>query len=293
MTRTGRVPELLAHTAEPTLAMNPADAVRLGVTDGGFARIETDAGTVVLRAETTHALRRGEVFAPMHWTDEFSANGPVDRAVSARRDPLSGQPALKSTPARVVALQTVWHGLLLRSEADVALEGVHWTRVPVEAGHLFRLSGLDAMPQGAALDALAARLLAVPDDAELLEMKDARRGVARRAVLRGGKLLGLLMVAPIGTALPAPEALAAMLGQEVADAARGRLLSGRIGGEASEGKRVCACFGVTDQAIRHACVTHRLRSSKEVGELLGAGTNCGSCVPEIDRLLKDVREPAA
>ena len=61
---------------------------------------------------------------------------------------------------------------------------------------------------------------------------------------------------------------------------------------ADEGPRVCACFGVTRDAIRHAIVTKRLTSPHEIGEALRAGTNCGSCVPEIEGILRDVRVPA-
>jgi assimilatory nitrate reductase catalytic subunit len=37
MTRTGRVPRLMAHQDEPELTMHPEDAVRCGVTDGALA----------------------------------------------------------------------------------------------------------------------------------------------------------------------------------------------------------------------------------------------------------------
>ena len=84
-----------------------------------------------------------------------------------------------------------------------------------------------------------------------------------------------------------------MLGAPVADNARGRLLAGRLYDKAAaEGPRICACFGVTRDAIRHAVVTHRLRTAAEIGVVLGAGTNCGSCIPELEEILRDVRMPA-
>jgi assimilatory nitrate reductase catalytic subunit len=86
---------------------------------------------------------------------------------------------------------------------------------------------------------------------------------------------------------------AAVLGAPVPDAARARLLAGRPQDQAvSEGPRVCACFGVARDAIRHAAVTHRLRTVTEIGVVLRAGTNCGSCIPEIEEILRDVRMPA-
>ena len=58
------------------------------------------------------------------------------------------------------------------------------------------------------------------------------------------------------------------------------------------GRKVCACFGVTRDAIRHAVATHRLGSVQQIGVLLRAGTNCGSCIPELEEILRDVRMPA-
>jgi assimilatory nitrate reductase catalytic subunit len=72
------------------------------------------------------------------------------------------------------------------------------------------------------------------------------------------------------------------------------LLAGRSGdGTIAGGPRVCACFGVSRDAVRHAAVTHRLRTVMEIGVVLRAGTNCGSCVPELEEILRDVRMPAS
>ena len=63
MTRTGRVPELARHTPEPLLAINPADAARLGVADGALVELSTGHGNIRLpfrsgpRARRPHNLR--------------------------------------------------------------------------------------------------------------------------------------------------------------------------------------------------------------------------------------------
>ena len=41
-------------------------------------------------------------------------------------------------------------------------------------------------------------------------------------------------------------------------------------------------------AIRHAVATQRLRSTAEIGAALRAGTNCGSCLPELQQILAEV-----
>jgi assimilatory nitrate reductase catalytic subunit len=291
MTRTGQVPQLAAHTPEPMASINPLDAATLGLEAGALARVATEHGSVLLRVEPNHAQRRGELFAPMHWTREFASTGPVAQVVGAECDALSGQPALKATPARITAVATQYRGLLLRHHAAPPLAGVHWVRIAVERGEMFRLTGLDPLPAGAALDRFAASLLHAPG-AELIEMVDAARGVLRRAALRDGVLEACVILARNGVALPAETEFAALLGTVVPPAGRARLLAGRAA-QAPEGPRICACLGITEAAIRHACVANRLRSLAELSDLLGAGTSCGSCVPELEKILRDVRIPAS
>ncbi len=290
MTRTGRVPELAAHAPEPTLAVNPLDAAALGIGTDALARVETEHGAVLLRVAPSHAQRRGEVFAPMHWTHEFASTGPVDGVVDAACDAVSGQPALKATVARITPVATRFTGLLLRRNAAPPPSGAHWVRVPVEHGEMFRLLGLDPLPSGVALDRFASSLLQAPGS-DVVEMIDPTRGVLRRAALRDGVLEACLMLARTGVALPHEAEFAAVLGTIVPPQARARLLSGRGTGP-DEGPRLCACLGVTAGAIRHACVSNRLSSVAELGDLLGVGTNCGSCIPELEKILRDVRAPA-
>jgi assimilatory nitrate reductase catalytic subunit len=293
MTRTGRLPSLMAHTAEPFLTLNPADAATLGIAQGEFTQLTTDHGSLVLRADLRHSQRRGEVFAPMHWTDRFSSSGPVGQAISARVDPISGQPELKATPAHLTPVPTHFHGLLLRRRGGRLPGTGHWVRIPIEEGQLYRLAGMAPLPEGEALASLIDTLLDAPKGADRLEMSDPRRGVLRVAVVHDAAVEACLFLARDLAALPSPATVIAMLGAPVPDSARPLLLSGRLFDRtATEGPRVCACFGVSRDAVRHAVVTHGLRSVGEIGELLRAGTNCGSCIPELQEILRDVRVPA-
>jgi assimilatory nitrate reductase catalytic subunit len=296
MTRTGLAPNLMTHTPEPLLTMHPADAAGAGIEDGTLARVSTGDGEILLRAEIKHTQRRGEIYAPMHWTDRFASAGPVARVVGALRDPISGQPELKATPADVTPVTAFFHGTLLRRTSG-ALTGpladlCHWVRVPLIEGHLYRLTGLSPLPNDAAR--YAESLIAAPDGVEWLEVSDPKRGAIRIAALLDGAVEGALFLARDPGALPSDAALTPILGAPVADAARGRLLAGELYDKAAaEGPRICACFGVTRDAIRHAVVAHRLRSCAEIGVVLGAGTNCGSCIPELEEILRDVRMPAS
>jgi assimilatory nitrate reductase catalytic subunit len=63
------------------------------------------------------------------------------------------------------------------------------------------------------------------------------------------------------------------------------LLSGRsTQGLASAGPIVCACFGVGRATICDA-IAAGAATAAEIGMRLKAGTNCGSCIPELKRLI--------
>ena len=71
----------------------------------------------------------------------------------------------------------------------------------------------------------------------------------------------------------------------LSDDQRRMLLSGKSAdGLASAGPIVCACFGVGRATICDA-IAAGARTAAEIGAKLKAGTNCGSCIPELKRLI--------
>jgi assimilatory nitrate reductase catalytic subunit len=69
------------------------------------------------------------------------------------------------------------------------------------------------------------------------------------------------------------------------DDQRRMLLSGKSAdGLESAGPIVCACFGIGRTAICDA-IARGAGSAAAIGAQLKAGTNCGSCIPELKRLI--------
>jgi assimilatory nitrate reductase catalytic subunit len=58
-------------------------------------------------------------------------------------------------------------------------------------------------------------------------------------------------------------------------------------GFSERGAVVCSCFSVGRQTLIDAIRSQRLSSTREIGAALRAGTNCGSCLPELDALLTE------
>jgi assimilatory nitrate reductase catalytic subunit len=290
MTRTGRVPRLMTHTPAPRLALNPEDAGVLGLRDGALVHVGSKDGSIVLRMTLDQSLRRGDAFAPMHWTDQFCSSGPIERLVHALCDPISGQPDLKATKVRVAAVTECWQGLLLRppGSAFATPDAVYWSRVPLASGEAFELAGWAELPAFIDSEEALRQLLGVSEAVELVSYSDARRNAYRYAAIGDGRLTACVFFAQPGEALPDRTEIARRLGQPLSPAARFGLLAGVTTTEpTSRGRLVCSCFGVDETLITTTIRAKGLRTAEQVGSAIQAGTNCGSCVAELKRLLAD------
>ena len=91
--------------------------------------------------------------------------------------------------------------------------------------------------------------------------------------------------------LPSCDWLAKLFdGHVLDDAERGHLLRGTPPqGRQDEGAIVCSCFSVGVNTLTRAISKQGLDTPEALGVALNAGTNCGSCVPELRRLISDVQ----
>ncbi|HEX3486435.1 MAG TPA: molybdopterin-dependent oxidoreductase [Micropepsaceae bacterium] len=291
MTRTGRVPRLMTHAGEPVLAIHPRDAADHGLMPGGFARLENEQGAIVMRASITETQRQGEVFAPMHWTDQFSSAGAIDRLVHENTDAISGQPDLKGARVGVSAVTMLWTGLLLRRTAATPDLGgtVYWAKAPLQSGFAFDLAGWTELSSIIRSEAILRRLLQIPGEAELVSYSDPKKSIFRYAGLSGGRLEACLFLAPAGVELPPREHAARLLGQDLETAGRLSLLAAHTPDAASApDKIVCACFAVGCNSLASTIRKKNLKDVSDIGSAMQAGTNCGSCIPELKKLLQEV-----
>ncbi|MER6519533.1 molybdopterin oxidoreductase family protein [Streptomyces sp. NPDC001553] len=109
------VPALVGGSNRCTLHVHPQDADRLGLTDGGRARITADGGSLEVPVEITDAVRTGVVSLPHGWGhDRAGSRLSVARAVpganvnqlldGSRLDPLSGTAVLNGFPVELAPL---------------------------------------------------------------------------------------------------------------------------------------------------------------------------------------------
>jgi len=279
MTRTGKSARLLAHIPEPVLSIHPDDAS--GMADGGLAEVSSAWGSAVLRLRHDAGLRRGTVFAPMHWTAQFCPAARVNTTVNPAVDPWSGQPELKHTPVRVRAWDAAWHGFVLARE-NLGTDLAPWCAILPVGDGVWRHEVAGDEPAFARL-----RGLLREGGEGWIALEDAATGLHRAALVRDARLMGVVFIGP-DHLLPPRDWLISLFAGPLSPETRRCVLAGRPADGRVADPYVCVCHGVGEAAIRRA-VADGCDSFEAVGRATRAGTNCGSCRPEIRGLLANCR----
>ncbi len=276
MTRTAKSPRLSQHIAEPFVEIHPEDAARLGLAPAAIAELTSATGRALLRVVVTDRGTPGQVFAPMHWTEETASAGRIDALVAAAVDPVSGQPESKAAVVHAAPFAAAWYGFAIARDEPLPTTA-YWARARARGGWRMELADRERPEDW---EDFARRLFARPG-AQAVSMIDAGRGLARIALVEDGRVAAALFAAP-GPVAVARAHLAGLIGAP----ADGSLLSGRPGAESPDpGAMICACFDVGVNTILSAIQDRRLTSVQAIGRALQAGTNCGSCRPELAALL--------
>ncbi|TFW20661.1 nitrate reductase [Duganella callida] len=291
MTRTGKSATLADHIAESFVDMHPQDALLSGVREGELARITSGWGAMVARVQHGGGIPRGSVFIPIHWNGQTASDARVGALVNPVVDPVSGEPEFKHTPVRVEQFRVNWHGFVL-SRDELNLDSIaHWTRIQGREFARYELAGRNTIED---YTQWARALLGVTDpDADWLEYEDKTAGVYRAVHVVDDRIAQCIFLSPRQD-MPSRAWLASLfVKQELSEIDRVGLLVGMpVEKGADTGPTVCSCFGVGRNTICNAIVEHDLKTVAEVTACLKAGGNCGSCVPEIKKILVHTRVEA-
>ncbi|MFN3526745.1 MAG: molybdopterin dinucleotide binding domain-containing protein, partial [Paracoccus sp. (in: a-proteobacteria)] len=277
MTRTGLSPRLSQHLAEPFLEIHPQDAATLGLAPASLAQVSSPHGTAILRVLISPKTAPGHPFAPIHWTGETAPTGRIDALIPSLTDPHSGQPASKSAAVAIRPFAATWYGYAI-SRANPRPDCDYWAKAPIRGGTQLELAGRSAPDDWRAW---ASALFGQTPDAEV---SDPARGITRMAFTENGRLTAALFIAPQPVLLSRSHLATAL------DSDSPAILAGQPGADRPDpGPTVCACLNVGLNTILRAITDQQLISVDSIGAALGAGTNCGSCRPELAALL--ARQP--
>ena len=325
MTRTGTLGRLFGHVAEPCVQLHPHDMERRQLKNGDLVHVTSKRGSIVVPVQADATVGLSQAFMAMHWGSEFlsgcSSTGErlagVNALTTSAFCPTSKQPELKHAAVKVLKAELPWTLLAMAwlpadSAQDVreALAALmaqfplfqFTSCVPFSnntplnepgrerMGVLLRAAAHEPPP-----DAIIERIEALIGlaTADTLRYADQKRGQRRAArLVRHGSATMLEAIVLAGDT-SAEGWLKTLLQEELPAQSYGRLLL-VPGAKApvavqSRGKPVCTCLNVTDAAITTELAQCHGTDADRLAQLQGklrCGTNCGSCLPELKRMVR-------
>ena len=295
MSRTGRIARLYNHVEEPILSMSEQDMRRRQLLDGDIVRVTSRRGAMVLPVMASSEMRAGQTFMPMHWGAQFMSSHGANGLMPSAFDPVSKQPELKHAAVRVEKLNLPWQLVVMRVAGAEASDWL--TRVqPLLRKFTYAAAGmfgrdlpsiiLRARHETAPPPELIARLDALLefDHESSLTYADSRRGISKRVTIEHGQVTAVRLMGETA----ARDWLKEVMAQgSAADAVRPWVLAPLTAppaGSRSRGRIVCNCFDVAQQDIQSEITRGANLASLQT--TLKCGTECGSCMPELKRLVE-------
>ena len=274
MTRSGLSARLSTHRPEPFVEVHPADARAAGLADGAFARISTAHGACIMKVVVSGGQQAGSLFVPIHWSDATASCARVGDLVAPHTDPHSGQPEAKATPAAIAPVSFSLRGFVRTRHQLTFPEGTWWARGAVAQCIEYRLA--------TNLGPLHWHDFAQRVFAGRGRFADRLAGGTYSAgAFVDDELDGCLCVGPAEE--PLQFTLSAADGSDEDGLASARRLHESI---RADEPVVCACFQVKLDSVRKAIACGETSTLVQIGKKLRAGTNCGSCIAELKRLIK-------
>ena len=328
MSRTGTLGRLFGHVAEPSVQMNANDMARRLLKEGDLVHVTSKRGSIVVPLQASPEVGASQAFIAMHWGGEYlsglsSIGEPlagVNALTTSAYCPTSKQPELKHAAVKILKAELPWtllamawlpagESLAARNALKPLMKAFPFTSCVPFANNT------PLSEQGAAREGVLFRAAAhiVPPDELLLQIEkilgltsndalhyaDKKRGQRRTAkltrVAEHAELTGFLLAGDTS----AEAWIRTVLEGELPAQTYGRLLlsPGAKAPAAVEarGKLVCTCLNVTDAAIDAHLATARGSDTQRLEGLqtaLKCGTNCGSCVPELKRMVRSAKGAA-
>ena len=302
MSRTGTAAQLFGHVSEALLSLHPDELQRQHLNAGDLVSLKSRRGSVIVALASDDSVRPGQAFLPMHWGDRFLKGG-VNVLTQPAFDPLSKQPELKHSGVRIEAVELPWEFFaLVEGNVQQHFEALR----PLCEDFSYVSLSLAGRERPALL--IRAACAQAPDPQRLQEIDqhlgldhgpvlsydDPRRAIGKRVRIEQGRITAIRLA---GETLARHWLQNLWLEGRVDEQLRPWLLAplsappGAAGAASGAQKTLCNCKNVS-----HSAVCAGIRSGLDLQGLkqqLGCGTQCGSCVPEIKRLLAAQVRPSA
>lgn len=299
MSRTGNVAQLFNHAEEPVISMNESDMQRRSINEGDIVQVSNARGSLNIAVQTSQEVAPAQTFIPMHWGGKFMQGIGVNALMPEDFDPISKQPELKHTTVKIEKLDLPWRMTIMRTCND--LKRIEQVRALMQhfqyatcglfgresetnkSGMLILRAAHDTPPDAALIEQIDI-LLGMADGMPLLNYTDAKRGISKRILVENNQVTGVrLMGETIATNWLKEVMSSGTFTEELRRWALAPLPQPPTG-QTGRGKIICNCLDVAENTIIETC-----KAGADLTTLqnkLKCGTECGSCKPELKRLVR-------
>ena len=293
MSRTGTAARLFGHVEEAVLGLHPDEMRRRRLLAGDLVKVRSRRGSLIVSVQADDGVRSGQAWLPMHWGKRFLKGLGVNVLTQPAFDPLSRQPELKHAGVEVEKVELPWQFFAL-VEGDIQqrftalrplFDDFAYASMSLAGRErpALQIRAASAVAPDAALLAKIDALLNLTDG-PVLAYDDPRRTVGKRVRIEDGRITALRLAGETA----ARDWLKSLWSSGQADADLRRWLLAPLSappGNSGEkvGKTLCNCLNVSESAVCAGIA--RGLDLEGLQQQLKCGTSCGSCVPEIRRLL--------
>ncbi|WP_219060221.1 nitrate reductase [Pseudomonas sp. UMAB-08] len=294
MSRTGTAARLFGHVSEAVLSLHPDEMRRHRLQAGDLVSLKSRRGSLIVPVSSDDSVRPGQAFLPMHWGDRFLKGG-VNVLTQPAFDPLSKQPELKHAGVRIEAVTLPWQLFaLVEGDVQTHLEALR----PLCESFAYASLSLAGRERPALLIRAASaqapdnQLLTQIDqllglnEGPVLSYDDPRRSIGKRVRIENGRITAIRLA---GETIAQHWLQSLWLEGRADEQLRRWLLApistppGNAAATPHSSKTLCNCMNVSESAVLAGI--GRGLDLIELKTQLGCGSQCGSCVPEIKRLL--------
>ncbi|MCR9610390.1 molybdopterin-dependent oxidoreductase [Vibrio alginolyticus] len=273
MTRTGHIAHLAASELEPTVYMNTLSATQNRLKAGQLTKLfqPTSNTGIYAKVAIDEGLGFQDLFMSMHWAGRYGGESSVNAIVNSVKDPISGQPAFKSSYVEVQDAAVKTYGMFIGTQFDSGKFLYSAFQAESNLG-IWRFAHDKRPKKQSFCRTEKSRRITIDIALGWLAVDYDLVGDVRiiRSVL-------VVSSEPIQTDYTN---FTGLIGKPME---LSQLLT--ITQSQSSAKLVCSCFRVTDKQIHDAMEKQDCTSLTQLQNKLKCGTNCGSCVSQIKQMV--------
>jgi len=279
-TRSGKAATLTNHQPEPVVEINREDGARLGIIDGGLAKLSAQGQALIARVKLSAQQLPSSVFMPIHWSLSNSNQGCVSKLVTPVFDPTSGQPAFKHSQVAIEYWPANSNGMLVVRESLKQELCTYQIEQRIAGGYCYYLASEQSPQQ------LLQQLSKFIGDyyGEITVANDDKGQYFRQHYFNQGQLEAGIFTATIMQNLPQGWVSNFYL-MNNDNTAKRSLLSSDVDALQQQ-KTFCQCLNIAVGDIKEAITSGELDIAK-IRKKTGAGGGCGSCISDIALLIAD------